>query len=54
MACWHRDLSLPQMAHIDCYLQGPYCGAVRIDPYRVLQRLHRKFRAHEDLIRRTL
>ena len=40
MACWRWYLSLPQVAHIQCCLQGPNCWAARIElVYWVLQRL---------------
>ena len=35
MACWLQDLNLPQISHIHSCLQGPNCGAARIDPCRV-------------------
>ena len=35
MACWLQGLNLPQISHIHSCLQGPNCGAARIDPCRV-------------------
>ena len=41
MACWCRDLSIPQVSHIQLCLRGPNCGAAQIDP--CLQKLFTEF-----------